>query len=122
MGADPNRDRVHRERRQQLRAFGYVNDWHLPRIRRSARKNSVNGYHDGGGAVLAAGGCITASRRFVTISASSSCSGGDPRDLLLEVVRNVKASAVFWNRCYEPFAIARDKELKISLQERGIEV
>ena len=47
---------------------------------------------------------------------------GDPRDLLLEVVRNVEASAVYWNRCYEPFAIARDKELKMSLQERGIEV
>jgi deoxyribodipyrimidine photo-lyase len=47
---------------------------------------------------------------------------GDPRDLVLEVVRKVKASAVFWNRCYEPFAIARDKELKMSHQERGIEV
>ncbi|GIL39175.1 deoxyribodipyrimidine photo-lyase [Rhodospirillales bacterium TMPK1] len=38
------------------------------------------------------------------------------------LVRDVEAGAVFWNRCYEPHAIARDKALKASLQADGIEV
>ena len=47
---------------------------------------------------------------------------GAPCDLMPEVIRTVGASAVYWNRCYEPFAIARDKELKDSLQRLGVEV
>jgi deoxyribodipyrimidine photo-lyase len=47
---------------------------------------------------------------------------GAPDDLLPAVTKLVGASAVYWNRCYEPFAIARDKELKASLQRLGIEV
>lgn len=31
------------------------------------------------------------------------------------------AAGVFWNRCYEPFAVERDRELKASLKQRGIE-
>jgi deoxyribodipyrimidine photo-lyase len=34
----------------------------------------------------------------------------------------VQASAVNWNRCYEPYAITRDKELKARLQKLGVEV
>jgi deoxyribodipyrimidine photo-lyase len=48
--------------------------------------------------------------------------GGDPRELLPVIIKQVGASAVYWNRCYEPFAIARDKELKASLQRLGVEV
>ena len=47
---------------------------------------------------------------------------GTPRDLLPALVKKSGASAVYWNRCYEPSAIARDKELKASLQESGVEV
>jgi len=47
---------------------------------------------------------------------------GDPRDLLPEFARKAGASAVFWNRCYEPFAIARDTAIKSALQGQGIEV
>ena len=47
---------------------------------------------------------------------------GAPSDLMPEVIRKVGASAVYWNRCYEPFAIARDKELKETLQRLGVEV
>lgn len=47
---------------------------------------------------------------------------GDPRKLLPTIIKKVGASAVYWNRCYEPFAIARDTELKASLQRLGIEV
>ncbi len=31
------------------------------------------------------------------------------------------AEAVFWNRCYEPYAVTRDTALKASLKARGIE-
>ena len=47
---------------------------------------------------------------------------GDPCDLLPEIIGKTGAAAVYWNRCYEPFAIARDKKLKASLKERGIDV
>lgn len=47
---------------------------------------------------------------------------GDPVLLLPEIVHNTAASAVFWNRCYEPHAIARDTKIKSDLQARGIEV
>lgn len=47
---------------------------------------------------------------------------GDPRELLPAIIKDVGASAVYWNRCYEPFAIARDTELKTSLQRLGIDV
>jgi len=46
---------------------------------------------------------------------------GEPCDLLPELVTTTGASAVYWNRCYEPLAIARDKETKALLQARGIE-
>ncbi len=32
------------------------------------------------------------------------------------------AGAVYWNRCYEPFAIARDRAIKASLSGAGVEV
>src|SRR5881275_131409 len=32
---------------------------------------------------------------------------GAPRDLLPAVIKKTCATAVYWNRCYEPFAIAR---------------
>jgi deoxyribodipyrimidine photo-lyase len=47
---------------------------------------------------------------------------GDPRDLLPAVIENTDATAVVWNRCYEPFAVQRDKELEASLPNLGVEV
>jgi deoxyribodipyrimidine photo-lyase len=47
---------------------------------------------------------------------------GDPCKLLPALVKKIGASAVYWNRCYEPFSIARDKELKETLQRLGVEV
>ncbi|MFZ2468858.1 MAG: deoxyribodipyrimidine photo-lyase [Parvibaculum sedimenti] len=41
-------------------------------------------------------------------------------DILPSLVAETKASAVFWNRCYEPTAIARDTTLKASLAASGI--
>jgi deoxyribodipyrimidine photo-lyase len=47
---------------------------------------------------------------------------GAPRDILPALAEKAGASAVYWNRCYEPHAIARDTELKALLQESGTEV
>ena len=41
---------------------------------------------------------------------------------LRQVVAESGADAVFWNRCYEPFAIARDKALKGDLAAQGLDV
>jgi deoxyribodipyrimidine photo-lyase len=47
---------------------------------------------------------------------------GDPRELLPKIARHVSATAVFWNRCYEPFALSRDASIKASLRNSGFEV
>ena len=47
---------------------------------------------------------------------------GDPRELLPRLAETSRASAIAWNRCYEPFAIARDKALKADLAGRGLDV
>ena len=47
---------------------------------------------------------------------------GDPRGILPTIIKQVGAKAVYWNRCYEPFAIERDSDLKASLQMQGVEV
>ncbi|MEX2200217.1 MAG: deoxyribodipyrimidine photo-lyase [Dongiaceae bacterium] len=46
---------------------------------------------------------------------------GDAADTLAAVLRETGAGAVFWNRCYEPAAIARDKRIKAMLQAAGID-
>ncbi len=47
---------------------------------------------------------------------------GAPQQILPALVRESGASAVYWNRCYEPHSVARDKEMKASLRNLGIEV
>jgi deoxyribodipyrimidine photo-lyase len=46
---------------------------------------------------------------------------GASHELLPAIVKDMGAAAVYWNRCYEPHAIARDKTVKASLQTLGIE-
>ena len=46
---------------------------------------------------------------------------GDAKDILPALAARVGATAVFWNRAYEPWRIARDTALKSSLEESGIE-
>jgi len=46
---------------------------------------------------------------------------GDPRAILPQLVAEAKASAVVWNRCYDPHAIARDAALKEQFKQAGIE-
>ncbi len=47
---------------------------------------------------------------------------GHARKVLDEVIAETDAGAVFWNRCYEPYAIARDTEIGHDLVARGLEV
>ncbi|MBO0345027.1 deoxyribodipyrimidine photo-lyase [Roseibium sp. CAU 1637] len=47
---------------------------------------------------------------------------GDPRMAIPQLVKQTGATAVFWNRCYEPHAIERDSDLKSDLKANGIEV
>ncbi len=37
---------------------------------------------------------------------------GKPLQILQELVRETNASGLYWNRCYEPYVIARDKKIK----------
>lgn len=46
---------------------------------------------------------------------------GDPRKIVTDVARQVGATGVYWNRCYEPYAIARDTDLKSALQDDGLD-
>ncbi|MGE3769350.1 MAG: deoxyribodipyrimidine photo-lyase [Bdellovibrionales bacterium] len=47
---------------------------------------------------------------------------GKTAAVLDDVVKQSGATHVFWNRCYEPAAIARDKDIKTDLTERGLHV
>ena len=46
---------------------------------------------------------------------------GDAIELLPNIMENSGARSVFWNRCYEPWRIARDNRLKRHLTEAGFE-
>jgi deoxyribodipyrimidine photo-lyase len=47
---------------------------------------------------------------------------GRAEKLIAAIVRQTGADAIVWNRCYEPYAVARDTVLKKSLTEDGIAV
>jgi len=47
------------------------------------------------------------------------CLAGDAASIVPRLARNVGAEAVFWNRCYEPWRINRDKRIKSTLRKDG---
>ena len=47
---------------------------------------------------------------------------GDTISLVGEILRETGATSIFWNRCYEPRSIKRDKKLKQALIKEGIDV
>ena len=47
---------------------------------------------------------------------------GETLSVLRELIKQSGAQAVYWNRLYEPAAIARDTRIKAALREQGIEV
>ena len=46
---------------------------------------------------------------------------GDSLDVLQHVLAQTGATAVYWNRLYEPSAVARDSTIKTALREQGIQ-
>lgn len=46
---------------------------------------------------------------------------GDALTLIPELMASCEAEAIFWNRCYEPWRIKRDTDLKALLQDGGIQ-
>lgn len=47
---------------------------------------------------------------------------GKAGELIPWLVKKTGARAVYWNRCYEPWRIQRDKELKAKLEKEGLDV
>ncbi len=47
------------------------------------------------------------------------CLRGDASQLIPQLAEEVKAVGVFWNRCYEPWRIERDKRIKAKLLRLG---
>ncbi len=47
------------------------------------------------------------------------CEKGDPLKILLNILNNTGADTIFWNRCYEPWRIQRDKNIKQQLRQNN---
>lgn len=47
---------------------------------------------------------------------------GDASRLIPELAQATGAATVYWNRCYEPWRIARDSSVKTNLRQSGVEV
>lgn len=47
---------------------------------------------------------------------------GKALSVLEKLVHELKVTSLYWNRCYEPYAIQRDQEIKSFFKEKGLEV
>lgn len=47
---------------------------------------------------------------------------GDSLAIILDLVKTIGVDGVYWNRCYEPKNIQRDRKIKATLQESGFDV
>ncbi len=47
---------------------------------------------------------------------------GDPLTIIEKLIEEHSISAVYWNRCYEPWMIDRDKTIKQTLRSKNIDV
>lgn len=47
---------------------------------------------------------------------------GDAKNIIPKIIENTGIKTVYWNRCYEPWRIQRDKAIKSTLSEQDIEV
>ena len=45
----------------------------------------------------------------------------NPKDVIKNLLEEYDIQAIFWNRCYEPWRIDRDKDIKIYLDSKNIE-
>lgn len=46
---------------------------------------------------------------------------GDAKAIIADLIEESDAAGVYWNRCYEPFSIERDKNIKVDLEAMGLE-
>ena len=54
------------------------------------------------------------------LSDGLACYAGDAESILTALARQTKAQAIYWNRCYEPWRVARDARIKTALAESGL--
>lgn len=47
---------------------------------------------------------------------------GNPLEIILDLIKAVGVDAIYWNRCYEPKSIERDKKIKATLQGSEMDV
>lgn len=47
---------------------------------------------------------------------------GAPLKILFELINTHGINAIYWNRCYEPKSIERDKKIKATVKEMGVDV
>ena len=47
---------------------------------------------------------------------------GNPLTVIEEIITRFKVESIYWGRCYEPWRIERDKNIKEQIQKQGIEV
>ena len=47
---------------------------------------------------------------------------GAAQDILMDVIKRHQVKAVYWNRCYEPWRMARDQQIKTVLESAGVHV
>ena len=57
-----------------------------------------------------------------TLNNNLSLYQGDPLKTLLDIIDRNNITVVYWNRCYEPWRIKRDTEIKSALESKGISV
>jgi deoxyribodipyrimidine photo-lyase len=60
--------------------------------------------------------------RLETLGLSLTLRRGAAHEVLKDIIKENKADAVYWNRCYEPGVIERDKAIKQTLQDDDITV
>jgi deoxyribodipyrimidine photo-lyase len=46
---------------------------------------------------------------------------GNSKKILLKIIKENNIDSVYWNRCYEPWRIKQDTEIKLQLKNMGIE-
>lgn len=46
---------------------------------------------------------------------------GDAHEIITDLVKSHDIKGVYWNRCYEPWRISRDKKIKNTLGDMGVE-
>ncbi len=47
---------------------------------------------------------------------------GDPKDIIIDIVQHLDVKTIYWNRCYEPWQTARDKQIRQKLKNYGTRV